>query len=60
MADYSAIVSYQDKNNRNYFTFFPHSEKPTKAIIRHLPSDMTAEDISNRLEDLSFNVNNVR
>lgn len=31
-----------------------------KAIIHHLPLDMTVEDISNGLEDLGFNVINVR
>jgi hypothetical protein len=36
----------------------PH--KPIKAIICHLSPDMTAEDISSSLENLSFNVVNVR
>jgi hypothetical protein len=59
MADYSAKKSYLEKNNL-YFTFYPNSEKPIKAVIRHLPPDTPSEDISNSLEGLGFNVNNVR
>jgi hypothetical protein len=33
---------------------------PIKAVILHLPSDTPVEDISNSLEDLGFNVINVR
>jgi hypothetical protein len=48
-----------EKNNPHYFTFSPNSEKPIKAVIRHFPPD-TSADISNSLEDLGFNVINVR
>jgi hypothetical protein len=44
----------------HYFTLSSSSEKPIKVVIRHLPSDKPAEDISNSLEDLGFNVINVR
>jgi hypothetical protein len=54
------MKSYLEKNNLHYFTFSPNSKKPIKAVICHLPPDMTAEDISNSLEDLGFNVINVR
>jgi hypothetical protein len=60
MADHSAIKSYLEKNNLQCFTFSPNSENPTKAIICRLPPDTPAEDISNSLEDLGFNVINVR
>jgi hypothetical protein len=60
MADYSAMKSYLEKNNFQYFTFSPNSEKPIKAVIYHLPPDTPAEDISNSLKDLGFNVINVR
>jgi hypothetical protein len=55
-ADYSAIKSYLEKNNLQYFTFSPNSEKPIKAVICHLPPDLPAEDISNSLEGLGFNI----
>jgi hypothetical protein len=37
LADYSAMISYLEKNNLHYFTFSPNSEKPIKAVICHLP-----------------------
>jgi hypothetical protein len=44
------MKSYLEKNNLQYFTFSPNSEKPIKAVIRHPPPDTPAEDISNSLE----------
>jgi hypothetical protein len=60
MADYSAMKLYPVKNNLQHFTFSPNYEKPIKAVIRHLPPDTPAEDISNSVEELGFNVINVR
>jgi hypothetical protein len=60
MADCSAMKSYLQKCNLHYFTFTPNSQKPVKAVIRHLPPGTPAEDISDSLEDLGFNVINVR
>jgi hypothetical protein len=60
MADYSAIKSNIQKNNLQYFTFSPNSEKPIKAVIRHLPPDTPAEVIFNSLENLGFNIIDVR
>jgi hypothetical protein len=54
------LKSYLEKNNLHYFTLFQNSEKPIKTAIRHLPPDTPSEDISNILEDLGFNVINVR
>jgi hypothetical protein len=60
MANYSAMKSYLEKNNVHYFTFSPNSEKPIKAVIHHIPLDTPVENISNSLEDLGFNVINMR
>jgi hypothetical protein len=60
MADYSAMISHLEKNNLQYFTFSPYYEKPIKAVIRHLPPDTPAENISSSLEGLGYNVINVR
>jgi hypothetical protein len=60
MADYSAMKSYLEKNNLYYFTFSPNSEKPIKAIIHHIPPDTPAENISSSLEELAFNIINMR
>jgi hypothetical protein len=44
MADYSAMKSYLERNNLNYFTFSPNSEKTIKAVILHIPPDTPAKD----------------
>jgi hypothetical protein len=59
MADYSAMKSYLEKNNRHYFIFSPNPEKPINAVIHHLHPDTPEEDISNSREDLGFKVINV-
>jgi hypothetical protein len=60
MANYSAMKSYRKKNNLYYFTFSPNSEKPIKAVIRHLLPDTPAEGTSSSLNNLGFNVINER
>jgi hypothetical protein len=60
MAGYSAMKSYLEKKNLQYFTFSPNSEKSIKTVIHHLPRDTPVKDISNSLEDLGFNVINLR
>jgi hypothetical protein len=60
MADFSAIRSYFGTNNLPYYTFFPKSEKPIKAVIRHLPNNTPAEDISNGLVSLRYDVISVK
>jgi hypothetical protein len=57
--DYSTVKFYLEKNNL-HCTFSPNSDKPIKGVIRYLPPDMLAEDISNSLEDLGFNIINMR
>jgi hypothetical protein len=60
MADYSAIKSSPEKNDLHCFTFFPNSEKPTNAVIRHIPPATPAEDISNSPDEVGVNAINVR
>jgi hypothetical protein len=60
IADYSAMKSYQEKNNLHYFTYSPNSKKPIKEVIHHLPPDTPAGGISNGLEDSGFSVINVK
>jgi hypothetical protein len=60
MADYSAIRALFDGRKMSYYTFHPKSEKPIKAIIRHLPIDTPAEDIRNGLTEIGFSVMSVR
>jgi hypothetical protein len=56
MVDYQAVMEYFNQNSLTYFTFFPKSEKPVKAVLRHHPSNYPAKDISDGLVDLGFNV----
>jgi patatin-like phospholipase/acyl hydrolase len=54
------VKSHFDVNNISYYSFYPKSENPMKAVIRHLPQNTTAEDISDRLVILGFDVNSVK
>jgi hypothetical protein len=60
MADFQSVKSLFDSKNLSYFTFFPKSENPIKAVIRHLPYTTPAEDISEGLVSLGFDVNSVK
>jgi hypothetical protein len=60
MADFSAIKEYFNSQNLNYFTLFPKSLKPMKAVIRHLPGNTPAEEIYEGLEELGFDIISVR
>jgi hypothetical protein len=60
MADYSAIHSYLETHKLPYFTFFPKSQKPIKAVICHLPHNTPAEDISDGLVNLGFDIISVK
>jgi hypothetical protein len=57
MADFQAIKTYFGNPNLSYLSFFPKSEKPIKAVIRHLPHNTPAEDISDAPMSLGFDVN---
>jgi hypothetical protein len=60
MVDYLAVKSFFNQHSPSYFTFFPKSEKPIKAVLRHLPSNTPAQDISEGLVDLGFDVISVK
>jgi type IV secretory pathway component VirB8 len=51
-----AAVTYQ----LAYFTFYQKSLKHTKAVIRYLPINIPAEDISGGLMSLGFGINSVK
>jgi hypothetical protein len=62
MADYSAIRSFLEAHKLPYYsyTFFSKSLKPIKAVIRHLPLNTPAEDISDGLVNVGFDVISVK
>jgi hypothetical protein len=60
MADFSAIKDFFTSQKLSFFTFFAKSQKPVKAVIRHLPSDTPAEEICEALVDVGFDVISVK
>jgi hypothetical protein len=44
----------------SYYSFFPKSENPIKPVMRHLPHNTPAEDISDVLVSLGFDVVSVK
>jgi hypothetical protein len=60
LADFESIKSYFNQRQFSYFSFFLKSEKPNKAGIRHLPINIPAEDISDGLVSLAFDVISVK
>jgi hypothetical protein len=60
MEDFSAIKKHLESTNLSYFTYFPKSEKPIKAVIRHRSSNTPAQDIRDGLTDLGFDIISVK
>jgi hypothetical protein len=60
MVDCRSVKTYFGSNDLSYYTFYPKSEKPIKAVIRHLPVTTPAEDIAEGVVDLSFDVMSVK
>jgi hypothetical protein len=60
IADFQFVKSYFDANNLSYYSFYHKSEKPLKPVIRHLPHNTPAEDISEGLVSLGFDVIGVK
>jgi hypothetical protein len=56
MADFQSVKSHFDSQNLSYYSFFQKSEKPIKAAIRHMRQGTPAEDISDGLMSLGFDV----
>jgi hypothetical protein len=52
--------SHFGANNLSQYLFYPKSEKPMKAVIRHLPHNTPAEGISDGLVSLGFDVISVK
>jgi hypothetical protein len=56
LADFQSVKCFFDRKGLPYFSSFPKSENPFKAVIRHLPINTPAKDISDGLVDLGFDV----
>jgi hypothetical protein len=60
LIDFAAVKSYFVTRNFPYFAFYPKSLKPIKAVLRHLPIDTLARDISDGLIDAGFDIISVK
>jgi hypothetical protein len=60
MEDFEAVKSHFSNSNLYYYSFFPKFKKPIKAVIRHLPPNTPAEDISDGLVNRGFDVISVK
>jgi hypothetical protein len=60
MSDFKSVKSNFDSQNLSYYSFFSASEKPIKAVIRHLPHNTSAEDISDGLVSRVFKVVSIK
>jgi hypothetical protein len=60
MVDFLAVKSHFEANILSYFTFYPKSGKPIRAVITHLRPNTPADDICNGLVSLGFDVISVK
>jgi hypothetical protein len=60
MADFEAVKSHFSNNSLSYYSFVPKSQKPIKAVIRNLPANTPAKDISEGMENLGVDVVSVK
>jgi hypothetical protein len=60
LVDFEAVKLHFQSIHLSFYSFFPKSEKPIKAVIRHLPNNTPAEDITEGLGDIGFDVVSVK
>jgi hypothetical protein len=60
MVDYQAVKNFLNTKSLPCFTFYPKSQNPIKAVIRHLSRNTPAEDVAEGLGDISFDVISVK
>jgi hypothetical protein len=58
--DFQTVKLHFKSNNLSFSSFFPKSDKPIKAVIRHLPNNTPAENVAKELGDIGFDVVSVR
>jgi hypothetical protein len=56
MADYEATQNLLANQGLPYFTFYTKSDKSIKAVITHLPSNTSSEDIIVAFQELGYEV----
>jgi hypothetical protein len=58
--DFAEVNFYLQTHNLHYFTFHPKPLKPIKTVIRHIPPNTPAQQISDVLMDLGFDIISVK
>jgi hypothetical protein len=51
MVGYNAVQKFLIEKNVHFFTFYTKADKLVKAVIRHLPGNNSAEDITMALQE---------
>jgi hypothetical protein len=46
MVNYNAIQKFLTEKSLHFFIFYTKTDKSVKAVIRHLPGNTSAEDIT--------------
>jgi hypothetical protein len=52
MGDYNTIQKFLTEKNLHFFTFYTEAGKLVKAVIRHLPSNTSAEEITRAFQEI--------
>ncbi|PNF27753.1 hypothetical protein B7P43_G12787, partial [Cryptotermes secundus] len=60
MADYKATQNLLNQKGLSFFTFYTKGDNPVNAVIRHLPSNTSSEDITVALQELAYEVISVK
>jgi hypothetical protein len=60
MADCKAILSYLPEHNLHHLTFYPQSDKPIKAAVRHLPIYTYSQDFTLAHQQLGYDAVSIK
>jgi hypothetical protein len=60
MTHYLVIKKHLEQKRVPHYTYHPKSEKPIKAVMRHLPGNTPAADIASELLAMDFTLISVR
>jgi hypothetical protein len=60
MTDYKATQNLLSQKNLPFYTFYTKGDKQVKAVISHLPSNTSSEDITVALQELGYEAISVK
>jgi hypothetical protein len=56
MVDYNATQKFLTEKNLHFFTFYIKVDKLNKAVIRHMPGNISTDTITVALQVIDYNV----